>query len=200
MATCLSWAKPSEQPLHLIWWVKRTLHSRGLLRATLAWSHGPSPPQPHPPPPHTHTHTHTNGELARRLSSLNKRQWSQEWILSFLIHETGLIEKPSYNRNLNRALLINLRQPRWRYKKCCWMPPYLTVSHTSLSSEAHRPTPRHGQYITHALIILAVAAMDSCFIAALEKTKQKTICIKHHLQMFMLVDSCYFDIRCLRRL
>ena len=43
------------------------------------------------------------------------------------------------------------------------MPPYLTVSYTSLSSEAHRPTPRHGQYITHALIILAVAAMDSCF-------------------------------------
>ena len=197
MATCLSWAKPSEQPLHLIWWVKQTLHSRVLLRATLAWSHGPSPPTPPPP---SHTHTHTNGELARRLSSLNKRQWSQEWILSFLIHETGLIEKPSYNRNLNRALLINLRQPRWRYKKCCWMPPYLTVSYTSLSSEAHRPTPRHGQYITHALIILAVAAMDSCFIAALEKTKQKTNCIKHHLQMFMLVDSCYFDIRCLRRL
>ena len=80
------------------------------------------------------------------------------------------------------------------------MPPYLTVSYTSLSSEAHRPTLRHGQYITHALIILAVAAMDSCFIAALEKTKQKTICIRHHLQMFMLVDSCYFDIRCLRRL
>ena len=139
MATCLSWAKPSEQPLHLIWWVKRTLHSRVLLRATLAWSHGPSPPTPPPPLPHTHTHTHThtNGELARRLSSLNKRQWSQEWILSFLIHETGLIEKPSYKRNLNRALLINLRQPRWRHKKCCWMPPYLTVSYTSLSSEAH---------------------------------------------------------------
>ena len=156
----------------------------------------PPPPNPTPPP----THTHTNGELARRLSSLYKRQWSQEWILSFLIHETGLIEKPSYNRNLNRALLINLRQPRWRYKKCCWMPPYLTVSYTSLSSEAHRPTPQHGQYITHALIILAVAAMDNCLIAALEKKKQKTNCIKHHLQMFMLVDSCYFDIRCLRRL
>ena len=197
MATCLSWAKPSEQPLHLIWWVKRTLHSRVLLRATLAWSHGPSPPTP--PPSHTHTHTHTNGELARRLSSLNKRQWSQEWILSFLIHETGLIEKPSYKRNLNRALLINLRQPRWRYKKCCWMWPYLTVSYTSLSSEAHW-TPQHGQYITHALINPAVAAMDSCLIAALEKKKQKTNCIKHHLQMFMLVDSCYFDIRCLRRL
>ena len=122
----------------------------------------PLPRQPHPPPSHTHTHTHTNGELARRLSSLNKRQWSQEWILSFLIHETGLIEKPSYKRNLNRALLINLRQPRWRYKKCCWMPPYLTVSYTSLSSEAHW-TPQHGQYITHALINPAVAAMDSCF-------------------------------------
>ena len=158
----------------------------------------PLPPNP-TPLPHTHTHTHTNGELARRLSSLNKRQWSQEWILSFLIHETGLIEKPSYKRNLNRALLINLRQPRWRYKKCCWMWPYLTVSYTSLSSEAHW-TPQHGQYITHALINPAVAAMDSCLIAALEKKKQKTNCIKHHLQMFMLVDSCYFDIRCLRRL
>jgi len=80
------------------------------------------------------------------------------------------------------------------------MPPYLTVSYTNLSTEAHLPTPRHGQYITHALIIPAVAAMDSCLIAALEKKKQKTNCIKHHLQMFMLADSCYFDIRCLRRL
>ena len=80
------------------------------------------------------------------------------------------------------------------------MPPYLTVSYTNLSTEAHLPTPPHGQYITHALIIPAVAAMDSCLIATLEKKKQKTNCIKHHLQMFMLVDSCYFDIRCLRRL
>ena len=58
------------------------------------------------------------------------------------------------------------------------MPPYLTVSYTNLSTEAHLPTQRHGQYITHALIIPAVAAMDSYLIAALEKKKQKTNCIK----------------------
>ena len=62
-----------------------------------------------PPPPNS------NGELARWLSSLNNEtQWSQEWILSFLIHETGLIEKPTYQRNLNRELLVNLRQSCWR--------------------------------------------------------------------------------------
>ena len=33
------------------------------------------------------------------------------------------------------------------------------------SNEAHLPTPRYGQYLTHALnhITRATAAMDSCF-------------------------------------
>ena len=43
MATCLSWAKPSEQPLHFIWRGKRTLYSLLFSRATLAWSHDSSP-------------------------------------------------------------------------------------------------------------------------------------------------------------
>ena len=71
-----------------IWWAKRTLHSRDLM----------APPPPPPP----------------QMERLNKRQWSQEWLLSFLIHETGLIEKPTYQRNLSRELLVNLRQSCWR--------------------------------------------------------------------------------------
>ena len=59
MATCLSWIKPSEQPLHFIWRRKRTLHSLIFSRATLAWSHDSSPSP------------HSNGELACRLSWLN---------------------------------------------------------------------------------------------------------------------------------
>ena len=43
MATCLSWTKPSEQPLHFIWRGKRTLYPLLFSRATLAWSHDPSP-------------------------------------------------------------------------------------------------------------------------------------------------------------
>ena len=44
------------------------------------------------------------------------------------------------------------------------MTPYLTVSYTNLSPEAHLPTPRHGQYLTDAPnhIRPAVTAMDSC--------------------------------------
>ena len=37
----------------------------------------------------------------------------QKWILPFLISETALIEKPSYQRNLTRRLLVNSRQ------SCC---------------------------------------------------------------------------------
>ena len=56
------------------------------------------------------------------------------------------------------------------------MPPYLKVSYTNLSPEAHVPTPRHGQYFTHAPnhIRTAVTAKDSCLLVALEKKKQKT--------------------------
>ena len=160
----LAWVEQSHLSnlsMFNIWWAKRTLHSRDLM----------APPPPPPP----------------QMESLNKRQWSQEWILSFLIHETGLIEKPSYKQNLNRALLINLRQPHWTYKKCYWMPPYITVSYTNLSTEVHLPTPRHGQYITHAFITPAVAAMDSCLIAALARWEEET---ENELHQASLADVC----------
>ena len=160
----------------------------------------PPPPTPPPPPPsHTHTHTQMESLLAGCLRWIKDNDHKSE-LCHFLCTKPALSRSPAINGIWTERFWSTLTASLNIYKKCYWMPPYLTVSYTNLSTEAHLPTPPHGQYITHALIIPAVAAIDSCLIDALEKKKQKTNCIKDHLQMFMLVDSCYFNIRCLRRL
>ena len=167
MATCLSWTKPSEQPLHFIWRAKRTLHSRLFSRATLMWSHDPSLPTPP---------LNSNGELARGCL---------RWIMKLNDHKNEFCHFLNTKRALSRRPTNGIwTESFWStqdslvedIRNASGMPPYLKVSYTNLSPKAHVPTPRHGQYFTHAPnhIRPAVTAKDSCLLVALEKKKQKT--------------------------
>ena len=122
MATCLSWTKPSEQPLHFIWRAKRTLHSRLFSRATLMWSHDPSPP------------LNSNGELARGCL---------RWIMKLNDHKNEFCHFLNTKRALSRSLPTNgiWTESFWStqdslvedIRNASGMPPYLKVSYTNLS-------------------------------------------------------------------
>ena len=62
------------------------------------------------------------------------------------------------NRVCKRTQHVTSKAPCKRTQHCCPIIP-------TDSNEAHLPTPRYGQYLTHAHnhITRAVAAMDSCF-------------------------------------
>ena len=153
MATCLSWTKQSEQPPYFIWRAKRTLHSRLFSRDLMT----------PPPPPH----------------SLNKTQWSQEFIefchFSWYT-KRALSRSPATNGYWTESFWSTQDSLVEDIRNATGMPPYSTVSYTNLSPEAHVPTLRHGQYLTHAPnhIIPAVTAKDSCLLVAFEEKKQKT--------------------------
>ena len=107
------------------------------------------------------------------------------WIMKLNDHKNELCHFLYTKRALSRSLPTNgiWTESFWStqdslvedIRNASGMPPYLKVSYTNLSPEAHVPTPRHGQYFTHAPnhIRPAVTAKDSCLLVALEKKKQK---------------------------
>ena len=125
-----------------------------------------------PPPP-----LNSNGELARGCL---------RWIMKLNDHKNEFCHFLNTKRALSRSLPTNgiWTESFWStqdslvedIRNASGMPSYLKVSYTNLSPKAHVPTPRHGQYFTHAPnhIRPAVTAKDSCFLVALEKKKQKT--------------------------